>query len=159
LVDNFSNQKQIKLKVKSLPGSSKLTGKTNEFEVINNHNFNSNEHIDLSKINYEDQTLNFNKILQKLEQKTEIFNDYITEYIKQGFKVNKLDTLLKQGIDYEISFAGIGGAKIDIESEEFKAFLNDIKINKKSKLKITIYALAQSTQAINSISYYLINEN
>ncbi len=36
------------------------------------------------------------------------------KYIKQGFKINKLDEILKKYIDYQISLQGLNGQKINI---------------------------------------------
>ncbi len=90
--------KEIMLKIKALNTSMLLIGETNEFKVINNLNYDENKVIDLSKIKYQNQEYNF-----KDKTKDDIFNNYIMEYIKQGFKIKKLDEILKQDIDYQIS--------------------------------------------------------
>ncbi len=79
------------------------------------------------------------------------------EYIKQGFKINKLDEILKQDIDYQISLQGLNGQKININDNELQEFMKKIHENKYSELKITIYALDNSLKAIGNVSYKLIN--
>ncbi|APE73995.1 hypothetical protein GL982_00345 [Spiroplasma citri] len=79
------------------------------------------------------------------------------KYIKQGFKINKLDEILKQDIDYQISLQGLNGQKININDNELQEFMKKIQENKYSELKITIYALNNSLKAVGNVLYNLIN--
>ncbi|QIA69737.1 hypothetical protein [Spiroplasma citri] len=140
------------LKIKALNTSMLLFGETNQFKVINNLNYDENKVIDLSKIKYQNQEYNF-----KDKTKDDIFNNYIMKYIKQGFKINKLDEILKQDIDYQISLQGLNGQKININDNELQEFMKKIQENKYSELKITIYALDNSLKAVGNVLYKLIN--
>ncbi|WP_346350231.1 Mbov_0399 family ICE element protein [Spiroplasma endosymbiont of Calodromius spilotus] len=153
LITNQQEQtKAITIKIKALNTSMFLIGETNQFKVINNLNYDESKVIDLSKIKYKNQEYNF-----KDKTKDNIFNNYIMEYIKQGFKINKLDEILKQDIDYQISLQGVNGGKININDNELQEFMKKIQENKYSELKITIYALDDSLKVIGNISYKLIN--
>ncbi|WP_425379881.1 Mbov_0399 family ICE element protein [Spiroplasma endosymbiont of Stenodema calcarata] len=153
LITNQQEQtKEIMLKIKALNTSMLLIGETNQFKVINNLNYDENKVIDLSKIKYQNQEYNF-----KYKTKDDILNNYIMEYIKQGFKINKLDEILKQDIDYQISLQGLNGKNININDNELQEFMKKIQENKYSELKITIYALDNSLKAVGNVSYKLIN--
>ncbi|PQP78677.1 hypothetical protein C6B38_04560 [Spiroplasma sp. ChiS] len=155
LITNQQEQtKEIILKIKALNTSMLLFGETNQFKVINNLNYDENKVIDLSKIKYQNQEYNF-----KDKTKDDIFNNYIMKYIKQGFKINKLDEILKQNIDYQISLQGLNGQKININDNELQEFMKKIQENKYSELKITIYALDNSLKAVGNVSYKLINNS
>lgn len=152
ITNNQEQTKEIMLKIKALNTSMLLTGETNQFKVINNLNYDENKVIDLSKIKYQNQEYNF-----KDKTKGDIFNNYIMEYIKQGIKINKLDEILKQDIDYQISLQGLNGQNININDNELQEFIKKIQENKYSELKITIYALDNSLKAVGNVSYKLIN--
>ncbi|WP_342276689.1 hypothetical protein [Spiroplasma endosymbiont of Nebria brevicollis] len=156
LIELITNQqeqtKATIIRIKALNTSTILIGETNQFKVINNLNYDESKVIDLSKIKYQNQEYNF-----KDKTKDNIFNNYIMEYIKQGFKINKLDEILVLDVDYQISLQGLNGKKININDNELQEFMEKIKENKGAELKITIYALDNSLKVIGSGSYKLIN--
>ncbi|WP_339023948.1 hypothetical protein [Spiroplasma endosymbiont of Agriotes lineatus] len=128
LITNYQEQtKATMIRIKALNTSMILIGETNQFKFINNLNYDESRVIDLSKIKYQNQEYNF-----KDKTKDNIFNNYIMEYIKQGFKINKLDEILVLDIDYQISSQGLNGKKININDNELQEF-KDCTINCVSK--------------------------
>lgn len=86
IINQQEQTKEITIKIKATNTSMILVNDTNQFKVINNLKYDENKVIDLSKINYQNQEYNF-----KDKTTEDVFNNYIIQYINQGFKVNNLD--------------------------------------------------------------------
>ncbi|WP_157806916.1 Mbov_0399 family ICE element protein [Spiroplasma floricola] len=151
--------KKITLFIKALGTSSLLIGRQN-FNIINNKEFEESKNFDLSTIK-DLKSIRYNFTNADNQIKRNFLNNYIYEYVKkilQIYKPKKIDWEYEYDKDYYISLNSSQGKDIKVDTDLEKILYKFLNSKTQVVLEVFIISRDESIKLSGLTNYKIIND-